>query len=407
MELSKQINHLQPKGGCPMFKSIHHYETIYNLFRQLNLGSFLSDVYLEHIASIITSVFKSGYSGKTVDFGACSDKHRTSVSHFLCDGKWNDSELKQVLKDTIVSIIYDEARKTGKPVFCIADDTISSVTIPSSLAKNPIQAAYFHWSHLKKCHDYGHQAVTVLLSCNGITLCYAVEMYDKTQSKIELVRKIAEELPVPPTKSYFLCDSWYSSEILCNEFSKKGFYTIGAAKTNRVIFPCGIHQQVKEFAKYIEKNDTHLVTVGKCKFYVYRYEGNLQNIENAVVLITYPKNAFGDEKSMRAFLCTNTDLSDEDILNIYAVRWNIEVFFRESKRRLAFDKYQIRSSKGISRYWLIMSLVHFLCCITAENHTFTAGFTTLKHKMYIEFVCYLYNCGKNSIPIEELLNNIG
>ena len=57
MELSKQINHLQPKGGCPMFKSIHHYETIYNLFRQLNLGSFLSDVYLEHIASIITSVF--------------------------------------------------------------------------------------------------------------------------------------------------------------------------------------------------------------------------------------------------------------------------------------------------------------------------------------------------------------
>ena len=48
----KQTNHLQPKGRCPMLKSIHHYETIYNLFRQLNLGSFLSDVYLEHIASL-------------------------------------------------------------------------------------------------------------------------------------------------------------------------------------------------------------------------------------------------------------------------------------------------------------------------------------------------------------------
>lgn len=141
--------------------------------------------------------------------------------------------------------------------------------------------------------------------------------------------------------------------------------------------------------------------MGKRKFYVYRYEGNLPNIENAAVLITYPKNAFGNEKAMRVFLCTNADLSDEDILNIYAVRWNIEVFFRESKRRLAFDKYQIRSSKGICRYWLIMSLVHFLCCITAESHSFTDGFATLKNKMYIEFIYYLYTCGKNSIYITK------
>ena len=53
--------------------------------------------------------------------------------------------------------------------------------------------------------------MAVMLSCNGIVLNYAVAMYDKSISKIEIVKRIAEELPIPPVVSYFLCDSWYTS----------------------------------------------------------------------------------------------------------------------------------------------------------------------------------------------------
>lgn len=396
-----------PKGGCPMNKSIHHSEAIYNFFKQLNLGNFLSDVYLEHIMSVAASVFKTDYNGKIIDFAACSNRHRTCVSHFLCDGKWNDLQLKQLLKDSVIKIIYNEAVTSGKPVFCIVDDTVASHTKPSSKALHPIQDAYFHMSHLKKRQDYGHQAVAVLLSCNGIVLNYTIEMYNKTQSKIEIVCKIAEELPEPPTVSYFLCDSWYTSEKLCNQFIKKGFYTIGALKTNRIIYPCGIRQQAAEFAKYIRKNDTRLVTIGNREFYVYRYEGNLSKIENAAVLISYPKNAFGEEKALRVFLCTNADLTTEEILNIYTQRWSIEIFFRQSKQNLAFDKYQIRSSKGICRFWLIMSLVHFLCCTTAENYSFLTGFNIIKHYLEKEYIYYLYNLGKNRVPLEQVFALIG
>ena len=47
---------------------------------------------------------------------------------------------------------------------------------------------------------------------------------------------------------------------------------------------------------------------------------------------------------------------------IYAKRWNIEVFFQSCKQKLAFDKYQLRKKQGITRMWLILSLIHFLCC---------------------------------------------
>jgi len=229
---------------------------------------------------------------------------------------------------------------------------------------HPIEAAYFHQSHLKKKQDYGHQAVGVMLSCNGIVLNYAMVMYDKSRSKIQIACDIAEELPLPPTPSVFLCDCWYSCVKVMDAFLAKGFYTIGALKTNRVIFPAGIRQQIAQFAQFIRKTDrnVNLVTVGKRQYYVLRYEGCLNDLEDAVVLISYPKDAFGLPRALRAFICTDCSLSTQEILDLYLERWPIEVFFRQAKQKLALDKYQIRTSTGIRRYWLLMSLAHYICC---------------------------------------------
>ena len=60
-----------------------------------------------------------------------------------------------------------------------------------------------------------------MLSCNGITLNYAVILYDKTKSKIKIVQDIAAELPEAPVVSYFLCDSWYTSVDLMKSVSAK------------------------------------------------------------------------------------------------------------------------------------------------------------------------------------------
>jgi hypothetical protein len=84
-------------------------------------------------------------------------------------------------------------------------------------------------------------------------------------------------------------------------FVKKGFYTVGALKTNRILYPHGIKQKLSELAIHIRKTDSavSLVTAHSRSYYAYRYEGNLNGIENAVVLITYLKDAFHTPKAMR------------------------------------------------------------------------------------------------------------
>lgn len=61
-------------------------------------------------------------------------------------------------------------------------------------------------------------------------------------SKVKIVQEIAGELPVSPVISYLLCDSWYTCGSM-DAFVKKLFYTIGALKTNRVLYPCGISRR--------------------------------------------------------------------------------------------------------------------------------------------------------------------
>ena len=149
----QQITQLPTTKGdvsCLQFRAIGR---ICKALKSIFLGKILSDGYPEHISAIVHSVFMLGYKVKIAHTSFFSEKHRTTVSHFLNDGKWDSIRLEKALKKQVIDRIYRESRKSSSPVFCIVDDTIASHTKPSSQAKHPIEAAYFHQSHLKKRQD--------------------------------------------------------------------------------------------------------------------------------------------------------------------------------------------------------------------------------------------------------------
>jgi hypothetical protein len=235
-------------------------------------------------------------------------------------------------------------------------------------------------------------------------------MYDKSISKIDIACEIAQELPSTPNISYLLCDSWYVCGKLMDAFIKKGFYTIGALKTNRILYPDGIKESIRVLAERLREKQCassfHLVTVKGRKYYVYRYEGNLNGIPNAVVLLTFPEGKLFQADSLRAFLCTDASLSDEQILHLYVQRWNIEVFFRETKRRLALNKYQIRSEKGIQRLWMIASFAHLLACCSSNAFNFFEGYEKIASKIQEEQISFIFHFAQNGGSIPALLEMI-
>ena len=67
---------------------IHHSNSIYNYFKSLKLGLFLSDVYLNHLMTIMVSVFLRGYRGKTIDFAksAADTEQQLPISWIMANG---------------------------------------------------------------------------------------------------------------------------------------------------------------------------------------------------------------------------------------------------------------------------------------------------------------------------------
>ena len=147
-----------------------------------------------------------------------------------------------------------------------------------------------------------------MLSCNGIVLNYAFVLYNKSISKINIVQNIASELPVPPVMSYFLCDCWYVSEKIISTFVERGFHTIGALKTNRMLYPFGIRKKLSEFAALLSVthadgskqiiNENGVIGVSSTRF------------TSDTTIYAYWVDDIGPEKDSTYLTVTNTDDKD-------------------------------------------------------------------------------------------------
>ena len=178
-----------------------------------------------------------------------SGHHRTTISHFLSNGKWDDVRLEEVLSHKCNEHIQRSAQERDTPVFLSLDDTVNPKKKPSSKTERPMEGGAFVYSHLLGKTVWGHQAMAALISDGDTALCYKLERCGKNDAgKIEQAVEIAKSLPMAERPCYALIDSWYTCPKLIDAFSAKGYHTIGALKTNRIIYPQGIRITISEFA---------------------------------------------------------------------------------------------------------------------------------------------------------------
>ena len=383
-------------------------ESMFNFFKSHRLPLYFSKPVLRHIREFIVAATAKGYRGKVVDIAEWSSVHRTSIGHFLSDGVWDESYIQKIVKQESLQFIVSLSQNTEQPMVVIHDDTVCNKTKPSSQAQRPIEQADFHFSHLEGKSVWGHQVQATLVQCGEYSFIHDIHRYDKTkQSKIDDACELAETMPIPPKSGYVLVDSWYTCPKLINAYAAKGYQLIGALKTNRILYPQGIRVRLDTFASYVTQKEVRLVTVNGSSYWVYRYEGALNGIENAVVLFCWPKEAFQKPKALHAFLCMDVSLETQTILDYYSRRWPIEIFFRQSKGTLGFNKYQVRSIRSIERLWALMAFTHLYCTIgLGQPLLFGDGLQKVRKEVKGLYIQWIYECGRNGIPLDVILKRL-
>ncbi|MCB8814749.1 transposase [Desulfosporosinus sp. SRJS8] len=218
------------------------------------------------------------------------------------------------------------------------------------------------WDHAKRSHYLGFRMLTLgwsdghtflpvdfsLLSSNKSQINGISEKIDKRTSgykrRSEALRHAPELIPLMidralaagMTASYVLMDSWFTYAPLIGAITQRGLDVIGMVKsTNQRYLVKGKKLSLKEL--YSAATPVH----GKAK-------GILRSIRTQMVpgipmIVVFVRHRTNKNEWL-AILCTDLTLTEEEIIRIYSMRWDIETFFKCTKSLLKLQKeFQGRS----------------------------------------------------------------
>ncbi|WP_212981638.1 transposase, partial [Paenibacillus azoreducens] len=89
------------------------------------------------------------------------------------------------------------------------------------------------------------------------------------------------------------------------------------------------------------------------------------------------------------------------ILSYYSKRWSIETYFRAAKVHLGLDRYQVRSTKAIDRYWALLSFVS-MCCIYSGQGNLLDGLHQYRREKKQHWIEYVYKQALSGVALAQI-----
>ena len=156
---------------------------------------------------------------------------------------------------------------------------------------------------------------------------------------------------------YVLFDPWFSNPTQVTAIYSKGMDVIAMTKKSSRIkyLYCGKQLNIKEIYFWNKKRR------GRSK-YLLSVDVMVRKQKPIPTKIVYVRNK-ANRKDWLAFICTDTTLSDEEIIRIYGKRWQIEVFFKTCKSMLnLIGECHSLSYDALTAHVAIVFTIYYVTC---------------------------------------------
>lgn len=190
---------------------------------------------------------------------------------------------------------------------------------------------------------------------------------------------------------YVLCDSWFFSEALLEFCNKKDLFLLCGVKIGKILFeykgknysPMALVKLGERGAKFSKKINAHYIPL------IVSYKG----VEVKLFFVKYR-----GQKKWRLILSANTALSFTRAMEIYQIRWSIEVFFKELKQYLGLNKCQSNHFEAHIAHISMAMILHQALTLKkrVENHATIGQLfrnvksetleTTIANKLWVLFL---------------------
>jgi Transposase DDE domain len=326
----------------------------------------------------------------------CEARHRAQISRFLSRPRWRKLDINKTLRGQLLQL---EVRE-GQFVYII-DATL--ITQSGKKTQNTFSTGnrqrrprkgrrYGKNKHARKnCHSF---TTGLLITPSGIRIpfCKPYRTHEyckqtgwKHRTTAEAAADLIRELPLPEgAKVIVLGDTAYDSEVVRDACRGRGYRWIFPCNPERVLAgPKGERPKVRsllkdwskwsrqtirlapgqgEYAVYRRLSPHRIGPKAKPRtYYVHQERRQVHSVgEVRLVFSTTKENLKTATADDVKILMTNDQrLSVRDIVELYSLRWQIELFFKELKSTLGFHQYQFQKFEPVEG-WVELALTAFM-----------------------------------------------
>ncbi len=321
-----------------------------------------------------------------------------SLSRFIARSPWDEEAVvrawlarfqTQVLP--VVQAEREQQRQTRPPQVgrpkepFVTGDLIGD---DSTLAKpkgKRMEGVGHHYSSTADARVRGHSLVQGLYVLLGRWCPLAPQLYQQKsvctargvpfQSKIDLMEQhIRTFEPVAGTRTHVLLDSWYGAKRLWKAARARHFLITTGLKANRSLRVPDPEaeqgwrwQQLSAYAASLTADDFTLMdrphqgddSQEPRQVYIHVVQTRVRSLYRCQLVIARPA-LDAPASALRYGASSDLDADMTTLLGHIAARWDIEVFFSDTKDLLGLDHYQLMTTRAIVRFWTLVLATYTL-----------------------------------------------
>ena len=322
--------------------------------------------------------------------------HRAQIARFLARPRWRGRNINSLLRQDLL----DREAVGGKFVFIVdatlcgqaGQKTENTYSTGNRKRRSCKGRRYGKYKHARKsCHCF---TMGLLITPSGVRIPFSKPYHTREYCKkkglkhrttAEAAADLIRELPLPEgAEVIVLGDTAYDAAVVRSACEDRGYHWIFPSNSERVLAgPKGkrprVRSLLKDWSKWSRQTIRLAPATGKWAvyrrlsahrigpkvkprtYYVHQERREVHSVGRVrLVFSTTKKNLKTAGPDDVKILMTNAlHLSVRDVVELYSLRWQIELFFKELKSTLGFHQYQFKRFEAVEG-WMELALTAFL-----------------------------------------------
>jgi len=337
---------------------------------------------------------------------ASDNVHRGELTRFLARPRWQKGKFNSPLR----ALLLAKEKKRGEFIFLIDATLVSQSgkktqnTFSTNNHNRGRRTKFLRYGKkkiaYKKCHSF---TFGLLLTPSGLRMPFEIPHYTQEycaaqtlvhHTTAEAAAEMIRTLPLPPgAQVTVIGDTAYDAEVVQRACVARGYTWIMPANPERVYQgPRGQRPKLRtrlkdwtslplqtirlrastgKYAGYRRLSKWRIGPKQKLRvYYAHQEEREVRSVGRVQLVFstTKPNLSAATPDDVKILMTNATHLSVRDVIELYSLRWQIELFFKELKSTLGFDQYRFQSFAAVQAWAEIaVTTVLFLELLRAQR----------------------------------------